>query len=326
MDNLSGFNCMRIYVTGGTGVVGSNIIKVVTERHAVDVFATVHQRKPLPPVTYAYGAVDMCNREQVLRSVRAYDPDAIIHCAILSDHKVMYQDRMQGWNAYVNSTRYLAEAANKVRAKMILISTDWVFDGTQAPADELTPPNPVNFYGVLKVVGETLLSAQCVNWAVARVSAVNGVHWARPEQPMQQNIGFGNFMTSVVETLRNNKPYTVFGGTVNLRATPTLASEIGEMVLRIIKLDLTGIYHCCGGESASRFDLACKTAEGFGLDTGMLRKGASDVTPLGFPDVYCVPKDTSLNAEHTSRQLEYPLLDLNEAIGELRRQMETLTI
>jgi dTDP-4-dehydrorhamnose reductase len=258
--------------------------------------------------------------------VRAYDPDAIVHCAILNDHKVMYQDRMQGWNAYVNSTRYLTEAANRVRAKMILISTDWVFDGTQAPADELTPPNPINFYGVLKVVGETLLSAQCANWAVARVSAVNGVHWARPEEPMQQNIGFGNFMTSVVQTLRNNKPYTVLGGNVNLRATPTLASEIGEMVLQIIKLDLTGIFHCCGGESATRFDLACKTVEGFGLDTGMLRRGTGDVPAGDFSDVYGVPKDTRLNAEKTARQLEHPLLDLNEAIHELRRQIETLTI
>ena len=317
---------MKLYITGGTGSVGSNVIKVATERHGVDVFATTHLRQPLPPIAYAYGAVDMCNREQVISSVRAYAPDSIVHCAILNDHKLMYQDRQQGWNAYVNSTRYLAEAANQVGAKMILISTDWVFDGTQAPADESTPPNPINFYGVLKVVGETLLAAKCENWAVARVSGVNGVHWARPERQVQQDIGFGNLMVSVVDVLRKNKPYTVWGGAVNLRATPTLASEIGELVMRIITLDKTGIFHCCGGESATRFDLACKTAEGFGLDAGMLRKGASDVHTLGFPDIYCVPKDTSLNAEHTSRQLEYPLLDLNEAIGELRRQMETLTI
>src|SRR5262245_2732339 len=160
---------MRIYVTGSSGMVGSNLIKVAVERHSIQIFATIHKRPPEHAVPYDYGRVDMCDRSQVQQTVRAFRPDAIVHCAILSGQPLMYRERKLAWQSYVEATRYLAEAANEIGAKMVLVSTDWVFDGTQAPADETTPPNPINYYGVLKVVGETLIGSLSKNWAVARV-------------------------------------------------------------------------------------------------------------------------------------------------------------
>ena len=74
---------MKVYVTGGTGFVGSNIVKVAAEEHGASVFTTVHRWQPQGPVAYHYGRVDMTDRDQVLDSVRAFRPDAIIHSAIL---------------------------------------------------------------------------------------------------------------------------------------------------------------------------------------------------------------------------------------------------
>jgi dTDP-4-dehydrorhamnose reductase len=314
---------MRIYLTGGTGLVGSNVLKVAVERYRAQVFATVHRRQPHLPVDYEYGAVDVHDREQIFESVRAFQPEAVVHCAAILDLPRIYQDRALGWLSYVESTRYLTQAANEIGAKLILVSSDWVFDGTQAPADETTPPNPINYYGVLKVVGETLLAATGDNWAVARVAGVNGVHWARPETIFTQNAGFGNLALAVASALGRKEPFAVWQGDVNMRGTATLASEIGEMVMRIIELDHRGIFHCCGGESATRFELAQATAQTFGLDVRLLNTGPPDASDHASLSGIPVPKDTTLDSRRTAEQLGYQALDLVGLLQGLRRQLET---
>ncbi len=314
---------MKIYVTGGTGLVGSNVLKVAIERHKARVFATVHKWQPKPSIDCAYGPVDIHDPDQVLQSVLAFQPDAIVHCAVVNDLPRIYGDRALGWQSYVESTRYLTQAANEAGAKMILISSDWVFDGTQAPASETTPPNPINYYGVLKVVGETLLAATGDNWAVARVAGVNGVHWARRNLAQTQNAGLGNLALAVAGSLGQGQRFALWQGDINMRGNPTLATEIGEMVMRIIDMDQCGIFHCCGGESATRLELAKATAQVFGLDAGLIQPSLPDATDAASLTGIPVPRDTSLDATNTATRLAYQPPDLAQSLGMLRRQLET---
>jgi dTDP-4-dehydrorhamnose reductase len=314
---------MKVYVTGGTGLVGSNIIKVAVERHQLDVFATVHRRKLSPSWHCESGAVDVHSRQQVLESVRAFRPDAILHAAALLDLPLIYSDRALGWLSFVESTRYLIEAANEVGAKIVLISSDWVFDGTQAMAAETTPPNPINYYGLLKVVGETLMAATAKDWAVARVAGINGVQWARPELAQSQGVGFGSLAVAAARSLAEGQPFTVWEGDINLRATPTLASEIGEMIVQLIKRDRCGIFHCCGGESATRLELARTTARVFGFDEDLIQVGPPDPAALADFAGIPVPKDTSLSCAWTAKELDYQPLDLRQTLDGLRQQLET---
>ena len=275
---------MKIYMTGGTGMVGGNILRAAVERRGATVFTTVQKWRPQRSVPFLWSPVDMLDRDQVLKSVMMFKPDAIIHSAILKGLEAMYHRRKLAWNSYVDATRNLTEAACAVGAKMILISTDWVFDGTQGPADETTPPNPINYYGVMKVVCENLLPVMTRNWAVARVAGVNGLHQTRPEMRFQQDPGFGNLMMAVVERLRQGLPSVVWDGNVNQLATPSLATEIGEMVMRIIEKDLSGVFHCCGGEGICRLELVYATAEGFGLDRALIRQELIQTEPNRCPN------------------------------------------
>jgi dTDP-4-dehydrorhamnose reductase len=314
---------MKVYVTGGTGLVGSNIVKVAVERHQLDLFATVHRRKLSPSWHCESGTVDVHSRHQVLDSVRAFRPDAIVHSAALLDLPLIYSDRALGWLSFVESTRYLVQAANEVGAKIVLISSDWVFDGTQDMAAETTPPNPINYYGVLKVVGETLLAATANDWAVARVAGVNGVHWARPELAQSQNVGFGSLAVAAARSLAEGQRFTVWEGDVNLRGAPTLASEIGEMVVRLIKRDRGGIFHCCGGETTTRLELARTTASVFGFDEDLIRVGPPDPATRAVFAGIPIPEDTSLSCAWTAKELAYQPLNLRQTLDGLRMQLET---
>lgn len=314
---------MRLYVTGGTGFVGSNIVKVAVEHYDATVFTTVHRWRPDAAVPYRHGSVDVTDREQVLDSVRAFGPDAIIHAAILNDFNLMYRDPAQSWRANVDSTRYLTQAANQVGAKMILVSSDWVFDGTRSDSDERTPPNPLNLYGVHKVVGETVVLEAARDGAVARISGVSGVHWTRPDTSLTQNVGFGNLITAVVDALAAGRPFALWHGAINMRATLSLASESAKMMMRIIERGARGTFHCCSGASLSRMEAAQAAARAFDLDAGLIRNGPPDWSATAGATI---PHDTTMSAAATAERLDYRLPAAAELLLACRRERETGTV
>ena len=93
---------------------------------------------------------------------------------------------------------------------MLLVSTDWVFDGTQGGAAEDEPPNPVDAYGFLKAASELVVAERARRGAVARIAGVQGVHRARPDTPRVQDAGFGYLVASVVGALRAGRPFSVW--------------------------------------------------------------------------------------------------------------------
>jgi dTDP-4-dehydrorhamnose reductase len=264
---------VKVWISGGSGFVGQHLVRAFDE-----VSAPTHAE------------VDVTDSEAVRRSIEAYAPDALIHCAILNDFARLERD---GWAGYVGATRNVADAAGD--AQVVLISTDWVFSG---PADETTPPNPVNLYGVLKAACELVPGVD----VVARISAVQ----AASDAPRSQDAGFGYFVAALVRALRAGERFTVWEGqNINMVATPTLASDAAELIKRIIEGGHSGVFHCCGGESVDRRTLALRTVDVFGLDRELLDFGPPPEPP--FP----IPYDTSLDARATAAVLgvELPSLD-----------------
>jgi dTDP-4-dehydrorhamnose reductase len=300
---------MKVWVTGGGGFVGSNVVRVFAERHGAEVRAPSHAE------------LDITDGPAVRRAVEAFAPDAIVHGAILNDFGALYSRRREAWAVYVGATRTLAHAANAVGAQLVLISTDWVFDGTQGGATEDEPPNPINAYGFLKAAGELVVHERAERGAVARIAGVAGVHWARPDMPRGQDAGLGYLAVSLVETLRAGRPFTVWqSSSINEIATPTLASDAAELLWRLVDCRLAGTFHCCGGESVHRVELARRTVAAFDLDPALLRAGPPD--PAALPPAP-IPYDTSLDATATAAALGVELPDLDTMLGRLRHEVDT---
>jgi dTDP-4-dehydrorhamnose reductase len=276
---------MKVYVTGGRGFFGSNLVAVLAA-HGDEVVAP------------ASTEVDVTDADAVSRSVAAAEPDAIVHCAILNDFGRLYTDRSAAWAGYVGATRNVVDAA--AGAPVVLVSTDWVFDGTQSGAREDEPPNPINAYGFLKAASELVVLERAQRGAVARISGVQGVHRARPDTPRAQDAGFGYLVASLVDALRAGRRFTVWDAPdINVVATPTLATDAAELIRRMIERQRTGIHHCCGGESIRRADLARRAAEAFDLDADLLDVGPPPPSELPGP----IPYDTSLDCTATAAAL-----------------------
>jgi dTDP-4-dehydrorhamnose reductase len=278
---------VRAWISGGSGFVGGHLVEAFDE-----VLAPSH------------ADVDVTDAEAVRRSVGEFEPDVVVHAAILNDFNRLERE---GWAAYVGATRNLVAAADG--AHVVLVSTDWVFDGT-GPSNEATLPNPINLYGMLKAASEQVVDT------VARISAVQSSRGA----PRGQDAGFGYFVASLVRALRAGERYTVWEGPdINMVATPTLAADAAGLIRRIADRGLRGIFHCCGGESVDRRTLALRTVETFGLDPDLLSFGPPP------PQPWPVPYDTSLDASRTAAALGVELPGVDEQLRRLERSMTCTT-
>jgi len=310
---------VRVLVTGGAGFVGSNIALAAADR-GHEVVCLVRTAPAIAEPRCTYVAVDLLDFEAVRGLVRSQRPDAVVHTAILNDFRALYVQRQLAWDAYVGVTRTLADAADHAGAQLVYVSTDWVFDGTQPGATETTPPNPINLYGFLKAAGELVALERAHETAVARIAGVMGRHRAQPATPRPQDAGFGYFVAALVDALSGVRPFTVWESeSINMRATPSLASHSAELILGLVERRLRGIFHCVGGEATSRMELARAASDVFELDASLIRSGPPDpdAVPPG-----AVPYDTSLDARATAGVLGVELPSLRELLTRFRAERE----
>src|SRR5581483_9549709 len=225
----------------------------------------------------------------------------VVHTAIWNEFAGIYADRVRAWESYVGVTRTLADAASAVGAALVALSSDWVFDGTQSFAEESTPPNPINYYGVLKAASELVTLERARDPLVVRISGVIGSHRAGKATPRAQDAGFGYLVDAVVSALERDEAFPVWEGPgLNGVATPTLATHAAEWIADLAERGARGVFHCCAADAVTRVGLARAAAAAFGLDPDLVRPVAPPAT--AFPPAP-VPYDTSLDARATAATL-----------------------
>ena len=248
---------VRIWLTGGRGFVGSHL-REVFEAHGATVAAPTRDE------------VDVTSAQAVRESVDAFDPDALVHCAILNDLTDLAANRHAAWDGYVGATRNVVEAAPSGDAQVVLISTDWVFDGTQATARPRTSRRTRSTpYGFLKAASELVVGERAKHGAVARISGVQGSHrafLAAPRAPGPWLRVLCRLAGAVAARTANRSP-SGRPRDIDVRATPTLASDVRSSCCGgCWSARRTGIHHCCGGEAVTRAGLARATVRAFDLD------------------------------------------------------------
>jgi dTDP-4-dehydrorhamnose reductase len=307
----------RIAISGSTGFVGSNIAEALLAAGHDVVGLTRNAAVHSAPWTLR--EVDYTSVESLTAATD--NCDAVVHCAIANDFIRLMEDRPAAYENYVAVTERLGRIADKQGQKYVFISSDWVMDGTGHLEPESNAGNAVNYYGYLKGLGEQAVhSALEGRGAVARIAGVMGRHRIA-EAPRLQDVGFGYFVDTLVRSLRAGNEFVVWGGDfVNKVTTPSLASEVGAQIGRIIERDATGTLHLVGDTAVTRLELAYAACDVFELPRSLIKEGeppASDLFPAP------VPVDSSLGNEHTKRVLGLEPQSVHDLLVAFRREIDS---
>jgi dTDP-4-dehydrorhamnose reductase len=208
-------------------------------------------------------------------------PDYIILTAAMTNVDRCEVDRVNAWKLNVLGPEKVAMVAEKVGAKLIYISTDYVFDGERGRYKESDPVAPINYYGESKLAGERVVQQKCPGCIIARTSVLYG--W----NPVGQN-----FVTWAIGQMEKGIRINVVSDQYN---SPTLASNLAHMVLGI--RDCEGLFHACGSERISRYDFVMEIARAFGLDESL----ANPITSVGLSQKARRPTDSSMDVSRISR-------------------------
>jgi dTDP-4-dehydrorhamnose reductase len=290
----------RLLITGANGLLGNKAVVLANRNYEV---MPLHHAKPLHDNSLE---VDIVNKEQVLSIFRKLRPNAVIHAAAETNVDKCETQKEHAWNVNVKGTQNVAEACDEVGAKLVHISTDYVFDGEKSHYKEEDKPNPISYYGLTKLEGERQVVAHCKNYAILRTSVLYGWH------PWKQN-----FATWVISQLRQNKEISVVEDHYN---TPTLADNLAEMILEVLQRGLKGLYHASGSERISRYEFAKKIAESFQLDSSLIKPAKMSQLAAWIAKR---PRDSSLSTDKIRKQLRTRPLNITEGLDSMQTEEKT---
>jgi len=191
-----------------------------------------------------------------------------------------------------------------MKAHLTYVSTDYVFDGEKGIYSEEDQPNPISYYGYTKLKGEEFIKEHSQEWCITRASVIFG--WGQTEKL--------NFATWLINNLKQQKELKIL---TDQYVSPTLNTNLAEMLLEITERKITGIIHTAGVTRASRHEFALKLAQIFDLNTNLIKATIMNELPWKAKR----PKDSSLNISKASALLNAKPLKLNEALRRMKRRL-----
>jgi dTDP-4-dehydrorhamnose reductase len=263
----------RIVVTGAGGQLGGFLTRRLTQVGAV---VTGLGSRPGPDVQYV---ADIRDREAIRRALAVAGPDAVIHAAAYTDVDGCERDPERAMAVNAEGSAHVAAAATEHGARLIAMSTDFVFPGDGgAPYEEHDKPHPLSVYGTSKLAGEQAVLEAGPDFAVARTAWV----WGGPDK---------HFPRTVLTVLRNRGEMEVVDDEVGC---PTHAGDLADALVRLLPIGGSGVYHLAGDGAATRFELAQAVAEAAGIDSANVRPTSSEEFLAKYPLPARRPADSRL--------------------------------
>jgi dTDP-4-dehydrorhamnose reductase len=226
---------MKVLVTGAGGQVGRELVDALAPH---DVVACTHAQ------------LDIGDRDAVLGAVTSLRPDAIAHCAAWTNVDGCESDHDRAFRDNAMANRYVMEAARRVGAYVVTLSTDYVFDGEKdTPYHEWDTPNPQSVYGESKLAGEFEIDPDC---GVVRTSWVCGRHGS-------------NMVKTILRLAAQPGPMRFVS---DQRGSPTIVSDL-VVALRSFVIDrLPGTWHVTNQGALTWYEFARVVLLAAGDDPG----------------------------------------------------------
>lgn len=248
---------MKVFVTGVLGQLGHDLVLQLMKRGYIVIGSDIRELNEYCGTEYIQ--LDITDESVVLDTIKKLKPDCIIHCAAWTAVDMAEDEENRAIVHKINAdgTKYLAEAAKTVDAKMVYISTDYVFDGQ---GDRPWKPDdkcyaPLNVYGQSKLDGELAVSSILGKYFIVRIAWVFGLNGK-------------NFIKTMINVGKTHDTVRVVNDQIG---TPTYTKDLARLLVDMVETDKYGYYHVTNeGGYISWYDFCCEFYKQYGLNTKVI--------------------------------------------------------
>ncbi|MBR1821151.1 MAG: dTDP-4-dehydrorhamnose reductase [Clostridia bacterium] len=259
---------MKIFVTGVNGQLGHDVMNELNRRgyegvgsDVADAYAGVADGSAVTAMPYV--KLDITDRTAVQRALKEVRPDAVVHCAAWTAVDMAEDDDKVALVRAVNAggTRNIAEAAKTVDAKLLYLSTDYVFDGQGERPWQPDDKNykPLNVYGQTKLEGELAVAGTLEKYFIVRIAWVFGLNGK-------------NFIKTMINVGKTHDAVRVVNDQIG---TPTYTFDLARLLVDMVETEKYGYYHATNSESEpggyiSWYDFCVEFYRQYGLTTKVI--------------------------------------------------------
>ena len=282
-------------LTGASGFLGGHLLEKASPHWRLTALSHTH---PLPGTL----ALDLRDREAVMALVRDRRPRVILHAAANANLDACQRNPQEAAAVNTATVATLLEAAIEVKARLILVSTDMVFDGARGFYSEEDEVHPLSVYGATKVEAERLVLASPGRHLVARAALIYG----RPRH------GGSSFSQWIENRLLNGQPVPLY--TDQFRS-PIWVENLAEALLELAGMEYAGLIHLGGANRIDRYTFATQLCSAAGYDPALLQPVSMHTAVSDAPR----PVDVSLDSSRAAALLRTPLLDTRDGLLRMTR-------
>ena len=215
--------------------------------------------------TAEYISLDITNKEAVIKTITAVKPDAVIHCAAWTAVDLAEDEDKIPLVFKINAdvTKYIAEACKQIDAKLLYLSTDYVFDGqgTTPWKPDCKEYNPLNIYGKSKLEGELAVANTISKYFIVRIAWVFGLNGK-------------NFIKTMINVGKTHSEVRVVNDQIG---TPTYTYDLSRLLVDMCESDKYGYYHATNeGGFISWYDFCVEIYKQYGLSTKVIPVSTSE--------------------------------------------------
>lgn len=255
---------MKVFVTGVNGQLGHDVMNALYKRgyeatgsDIADTYVGINDFSPV--TTMPYVKLDITDTDEVNRVISRLEPDVVIHCAAWTAVDMAEDDDKVELVRNVNAhgTENIAKACKNIDAKMIYISTDYVFDGqgTTPWSPDCKDYKPLNVYGQTKLEGELAVSSILDKYFIVRIAWVFGLNGK-------------NFIKTMINVGKSHDEVRVVNDQIG---TPTYTLDLSRLLVDMIETEKYGYYHVTNeGGYISWYDFTKEIYKQYGLDTKVI--------------------------------------------------------
>lgn len=293
-----------LLITGGNGLLGGKILHAAKNRFRL-ISTDLHKENLESISEVTYYTLDITDGVAIRRIFNTENPDYVVHTAAFTDVDGAESNQKEAWDVNVCGTENVANACKETGAKLIHLSTDYIFDGNSGPYKENDDIHPLGYYAETKWESEKVVHSILEDYVILRTMVLYGYS---PH-------GRKNFVTWLIDALRDGQVVRIV---VDQYGNPTLADDLANAILSCIERNGKGVYHAVGKDWLNRYEFALEIARVFDLNQDLIHRTTTEAFQQKAPR----PLQSGLMTEKIQQELGIDFMSVSQGLKLMKQQMK----